>query len=457
MFTKLSFYAPILAATLAITGCTSNISNNKTLLNQDQAIQARLLFREAVDSNIAPGFVAQVYQNNQLLFSDTYGLSSIERNTELRHDDLFRIYSMTKPVTIVATLILMEQGKLNLDDEVSRYIPEFNNIRVFSSGKKRESMQTVAAATPVTIRHLMTHTAGFTYGLYPFHPVMADYLYKGIPTGSGSDKAPGNGSEPVASLEEFAQRFSGTPLMFQPGTNWSYGNSIDVLGRVVEVASGKRLATFMHDEIFAPLDMSETSFMVTASQASRFTDAYSSKGGKPAPTSTIITRKQYWPEDLSLVITDSAQKSVYIKPRNMDFGGAGLVSTIDDFAKFSLMLVNDGTYKGQTILSPESVLAMRSSQLTAEALKNSPYGKSVLFGLGVGIIKDNTQLNVCMPKGSYFWGGAASTYFLVDPLNNSTIVLFTQVFGDKVGPVWGELLKLLYGEPKETENGMSCE
>jgi CubicO group peptidase (beta-lactamase class C family) len=457
MFVKLSHLAPIFIAILVATGCSSKLVKNKALLNQEQANDARQLIREAVDSKIVPGFVAQIYQDNQLVFSDTYGFSSIDRNTELHHNDLFRIYSMTKPVTVVAALILLEQGKLKLDDEVSRYIPEFNNIRVFGSGKDRLSMQTVALEHPITIRHLMTHTAGFTYGLSPLNPVMEDYLYKGIPTGSGFDKAPLNSSNPVASLEEFSQRIAEAPIMHQPGSDWTYGNSIDVLGRVVEVASGKRLATYMQDEIFYPLGMTDTSFIVTQSQSNRFTDLFVSKGNKPAPQGTILTRQQYWPKNVSLVTIDSGQKSVYSKQRNMDFGGAGLVSTIDDYAKFSLMLLNNGSYKGQTVISPESVASMRANHLTPEALKNSEYGENgILFGLGVGIIEDNSQLSVCMPKGGYFWGGAASTYFFVDPINNSTIMLFTQVFGDHVRPVWGELLKLVYGEPKQSETSMGC-
>lgn len=457
MLVKLSFLATLLMAILVTTSCSTKLTKNKVLMNQDQANDARQLIREAVDSKIVPGFVAQIYQDNQLVFSDTYGFSSLDRNIALHHNDLFRIYSMTKPVTVVAALILLEQGKLKLDDEVSRYIPEFSNIRVFSSGKDRLSMRTVPLESPITIRHLMTHTAGFTYGLYPGNAVMEEYLYKGIPTGSGSDKAPLNGENPVASLKEFSQRIAEAPIMHQPGSDWTYGNSIDVLGRVVEVASGKRLATYMQEEIFYPLDMTDTSFIVSVNQSNRFTDAFVSKGGKPAPQGTIITRQQYWPENVSLVTVDSGQKSIYSKQRDMDFGGAGLVSTIDDYAKFSLMLLNNGSYKGQTVISPESVAAIRANHLTPEAIKNSAYGENgILFGLGVGIIEDNSQLSVCMPKGGYFWGGAASTYFFVDPLNHSTIMLFTQVFGDQVRPVWGELLKLVYGEPEHTETGMSC-
>jgi CubicO group peptidase (beta-lactamase class C family) len=457
MLNKKYLLSSLFISGLLLSACSTQQSGHKQLLTDRQAKQIRQLVKEAVDSHIAPGFVTQMYQNNQLVFSDTYGFRSIEQNTALQSDDLFRIYSMTKPVTAVAALILIEQGKLTLKDEVSRYIPEFANIRVFSSGKDRQSMETVSLQRPITVEDLMTHTAGFTYGLYPGNAVMEDYLYKGIPTGSGADKPPLDGSKAVASLEEFSQRIAQVPLMHQPGSNWTYGNSIDVLGRVVEVASGMRLATFMQEEIFKPLGMTETSFKITEAQKERFTDAYLSKGQKPVPEGIFLTREQYWPVNTTLVTADSGQKSIYSTERGIDFGGAGLVSTIGDYAKFSLMLVNGGSFNGHTILSPASIASMSSNHLSPQAMAASNYGENgMTFGLTVASIDDNSKLPVCVPNGGYFWGGAASTFFFIDPVNNVTVLMFTQVFGNQVRPVWGELLKDVYGEPQQGAIEASC-
>lgn len=440
---------------LLISSCNHRVLNNEPLALSEQRDEIRSLIRETADSGLAPGFITHIYKSNRLVFSDTYGFSSVNKGSLLKQDSLFRIYSMSKPVTTVAALILVERGLLSIDDEVSRYIPEFSDVKVFHGGDHRETMQTAALERPILVKDLMTHSAGFTYGLYPGNAVMEDYLYRGIPTGSGGDQLPLDGSEPVADLQEFAQRIAQVPLMHQPGDNWTYGNSTDVLGRVVEVASGERLAQFMHKEIFVPLGMKDTTFKVAAEDSDRLTDAYFARGQQEVPKGLFLTREDYWPDGSSLSIADHGKASVFASNRGIDFGGAGLVSTIQDYAAFSLMLLNDGRYEGGELLTPASVAMLQKNQLSDEAMQNSEYGENgLVFGFSVAIIDDNSKLPICLPKGSYFWGGAASTFFLIDPSNDIAILMFTQVFGNQLRPVWGELLKMMYG--RGSNKGEPC-
>jgi CubicO group peptidase (beta-lactamase class C family) len=362
----------------------------------------------------------------------------------MRAENLFRLYSMTKPVTTAAALQLIEKGRLKLDDPVSKYVPGFAATPVFVSGDKPETLKVEAAQRPLTVRDLMRHTAGMTYKAEG--PTLVHRLYglRGIDMGSGADIAPLDGSARVASSGELAARIATIPLLHQPGTKFSYGNATDVLGHVVEVASGQRLSSYLTANIFRPLGMADTGFIVRQPDVPRFTAAYAATSLVPgtAPLFARVDPAKVTPAKLNLI--DDPTRSPYLLQRPIDYGGAGLVGTAADYLRFTQALRQGGSLGKARILTRDSTAGMLANQLPNNARTPELAASGLGFAFGLAVRESAGTMPVAFPKCGAFWAGAASTYFWVDPVNEVSGVLMTQVFGGDVKSVWLSVLDALY-------------
>lgn len=380
------------------------------------------LARMAIDKKAVAGCTIQIGDARGLIHAETHGMADLEAGVALRPDHLHRVYSMTKPVTSVAALILHEAGALDLNAPVARYIPAFAGVQVLDGGTL------TAPGRPVTVRDLMRHTAGLIYRGGEPKAVGALYEARGISNGSGEPHPPTDGSPAPATLEAMIDRLAGIPLVAQPGTRFTYGNATDVLGRVVEVASGKRLSAFMDQAVFKPLDMKDSAFHAVDPQ--RLTAAYLGLAA-PREQNAILDRVDVAtirPGALRLI--DPPAASPFARPRPIDFGGAGLVCTAGDYLTFARMLGGRGTVDGRRILSRASVDLMATNALPEEALANPGLRQAgVGFGLGASMFVDPAKVPDGVPKGCFFWGGAASTFQWSDPENGVGGVIMGQVFG----------------------------
>lgn len=352
------------------------------------------------------------------------GYADTENHRKIARDTIFRIYSMSKPVTGVAALILMERGQLSLEDPIEKWIPAFSKgLQVYVSGES-DSLVTEPANRSVTIKDLMCHTSGFTYAIFGTHPcdkILLEHLKHDFASWFRN-----------TSLEQLCEALANTPLSFQPGTSWHYGFSTDVLGYVVERVSGMSLRDFFQREIFGPLGMCDTDFYVPAEKIERLATCYDLKGPNHGfSASTSIERDRS------------------VTPA-MHSGGGGLVSTIDDYMLFSRMLLNGGTLNGNRLLQPETVLSMHSNHLPSGkdvsemSFVNGfseTFGPGVGFGLTVSSVTDPETGKGCglSGVGEYGWGGAASTWFQIDPLHNIAVVYMTQAIPSSLLPMRSHL------------------
>jgi CubicO group peptidase (beta-lactamase class C family) len=358
--------------------------------------KAAAAVQQMVDKKEYAGAVTMVLRNGKVVHLKAVGMTDLDKARPMKTDTIFRIYSMTKPVTSVAAMMLCEEGKLQLDDPVAKYIPEFKILRVYMGPKD----ETVEAKRPMTIRDLLRHTSGLTYGYFGSSPV--DKLYRD-----------NNVLDRSRTLQEFVSSLATLPLQYQPGTRFHYSVSTDVLGRVVEVASGKSLDVFFAERIFQPLDMQDTSFFVPPSKVGRFATNYTpaDKGG--------------------LKVREAAETSPYLKAPRFFSGGGGLVSTARDYSRFCQMMLNGGELQGKRLLKPETVQMMTQNQLPPEALPmNMPTAgpiKGLGFGLGFAIWMAPNPLDPRTALGEYWWGGAASTGFAVSPHNQTVVIALTQL------------------------------
>ncbi|CAM9425599.1 unnamed protein product, partial [Ectocarpus fasciculatus] len=364
------------------------------------------------------------------------GMADAERKIPLERDTIFRIYSMTKPITCVAALMLVDRGLLSLDDPIEKWIPEFRaGMRVFVSGDE-SNCETAALESSVTVHQLMTHTSGFSYGFLGAHPcdkILCGHLAKDIPSWFRN-----------TSLSELCAALAKTPLSFQPGTKWHYGFSTDVLGHVVEKVSGKTLPEFFQSEIFDPLNMCDTGFFVPKEKLHRLAQCYDLKGsnnGYAASTSEERDR--------------SAMPTFHS-------GGGGLVSTIDDYMKFALCLLNQGTANGVCIISAETLRLMNLNHLPGgvdmeDMAFTSGFSEVVGggqgFGLGVSVCTNpaTAKGSSLSGVGEFGWGGLASTAFTVDPTKNLAIVFMTQAVPSSVLPVRAHLKWLAHWVVEESK------
>ncbi len=384
-------------------------------------------FSRYVDDGRLPGWLVTVSRHGKLAYVSAYGQRDVEAGLPVETDTIWRIYSMTKPVTSVAAMLLYEEGAFELTDPVSAFIPSFAGPAVFTGGSDIRQV-TVPATEPVRIWHLLTHTSGLTYGFHRSHAVDALYRGHGFEWGTPRD----------ADLAACCDIWAGLPLLFQPGGEWNYSVSTDVLGRVVEVASGCGLDEFFASRIFGPLGMTQTGFSLPEADRGRLAALYTVGSGRKA------TRM----EALGAV---SAERPVFLG------GGGGLVSTAADYHRFTSMLLGTagspaGQLDGVTLLSPRTVAYMTRNHLPGNAdleafgrplFAEAPF-RGVGFGLGFAVVIDPVPGRTLSSEGEFSWGGAASTAFFVDPGTGLAVSFFTQLLPSSAHPIRPQLRQLVY-------------
>jgi CubicO group peptidase (beta-lactamase class C family) len=369
------------------------------------------------------GMTTLVARHGKVVSFKTYGKKSLNAGTPMTEDTIFRIYSMTKPITGVAMMILFEEGKWRLDDPVTRYIPEFKNLQVMT-GVDEEGNGTpvlVPMKRPPTMREIMSHTAGFGYGLQDKHPV--DKIFR-------EKRALGAGT-----LQDMINATATIPLVYQPGESWRYSISVDIQGYLVEKLSGKPLAQFMDERIFKPLKMTDTAFYVPADKKARFSAVYA------------LNRETRKIEEADIIFGNPLP--TYLIPPTAPSGGGGLVGTTMDYARFAQMIANKGALDGVRILSPASVELMGTNMIPRNVLVNSNgtsglrFNESVGFGLDFMVVNDPRRAGTLEGQGSMSWGGAAGTWFWVDPTNDVVFVGMIQRLGGTGGDDLGQMSRTL--------------
>ncbi|MFI7073456.1 serine hydrolase domain-containing protein [Micromonospora sediminicola] len=380
-------------------------------------------FARYVDDGRLAGWQIVVTRRGEIAHSATYGLRDREAGTPVEADTLWRIYSMTKPITSVAAMMLWEEGRFELNDPVSRWLPEFADVRVYDKGSVLKPY-TVPATEPIRIWHLLTHTAGLTYGFAQVSVV--DGLYRA----AGFDLGVPAGADLAAASAGLAR----LPLLFQPGTSWNYGVSTDVLGRLVEVVSGQSLEAFFAERILRPLGMTDTRWWVDAADAKRLAALYT-----PHPATSQAVR------------ADGVGRAALAEP-SWHSGGGGLVSTAADYHRFTQFLLRGGELDGVRLLGPRTLRFMTRNHLPGnrDLASFSPEGfaetvvDGIGFGLGFAVVLDPVPSRVPSSVGEFYWGGLASTAFWVDPVEEVTALLFTQLMPSSTYPLRGQLRQLVY-------------
>jgi len=402
--------APAKAASAAALAPAANPESvgfdSARLKNLDDAMA-----KVVADGRVA-GMTTLLARHGKVVEFKTYGKASLETGQPMTKDAIFRIYSMTKPITGVAMMILFEEGKWRLDDPVTRYVPEFKNLKVMVKADKDGKITEVEdMKRPPTMREIMSHTAGFGYGLGDEHPVDKLYREKQVLGANG--------------LKEMIDRTATVPLMYQPGTNWSYSSAVDIQGYIVEKLSGQKFSDFLEQRVFKPLKMTDTAFSTGAAKAGRLATVYvfDKEKGK------IVEAKELF----------SGGMPDYTKPPAMESGGGGLVSTTMDYARFSQMILNKGELDGVRLLSPASVELMGTNVIPKNVLLNTNgsvglrFNEAVGFGLDFMVVKDARAAGTLQGDGTMSWGGAAGTWFWVDPANDLIFVGMIQRMGGTGG------------------------
>lgn len=383
-----------------------------------------------VEDRKYPGSSILIARGGDEVYFNDSGARNVEQGLPFTRDTLVRIYSMTKPVTSVALMMLAEKGLFHLDAPVSDFIPSFKDMQALVPGAERID-QTEPCASP-TLHQLITHTSGLSY---PFNPgVLAkamdeqDLLFK-----------PNHGP-----LEAMADRVAALPLAFRPGTRWEYSVGIDIIGRVVEVVAGQTLAEFFDKEILGPLGMTETGFSVPAGAGDRFASLYTPLAGDAMALNSAETGGE------SLRLTDSAGTSPF-EAATMYSGGGGLVGTIDDYMKFAEMLRRGGACDGGRLLSPATLDFMMRNHLPGDIASMGPQSfaeqpmEGMGFGLGGSVVLDPGRTRTPGNIGDFSWGGMASTFFWIDRVLDMSVVFFTQLAPSSSYPSRSELKALVHG------------
>jgi CubicO group peptidase (beta-lactamase class C family) len=377
-----------------------------------------VMTRRYVEGGYLPGMLIHIYRKGQLVHTAMSGQIDIERQKPMREDAIFRIYSMSKPITAVALMMLVEEGKIGLDDVVHTYIPEWKNLGVYASGMPSlladapPSFITTHPLRPMKVVDLATHTSGLTYGFMMRTAVDAAYRQLKM-----TDRQTPGG------LSEMVEQLAKLPLDFSPGTAWNYSVSIDVLGYLVEKLSGMSFGEFLRKRLFEPLGMNDTAFWVPEDKVERFASCYQPESG-----------------GRGLKLQDDARESTYATAPKLESGGGGLVSTAQDYLRFCRMMLNGGTLDGVQILSPKTVALFSLNYLpegkeVADMALPGMFSESgyagVGFSLGCGVNVDVAKTRLPGSVGEYFWGGAAATAFWIDPKEALTVVFMTQVIGSE--------------------------
>jgi CubicO group peptidase (beta-lactamase class C family) len=388
-------------------------------------IDRHLLERYIEPGKIA-GAVTLVARRGQVAHFSALGLRDRERKHPMTEDTVFRIYSMTKPLVSVAMMMLVEEGRCALSDPVHRYIPAWADLRVFRYGAW-PTFVTDPTQRPMTIRDLLTHTSGLTYGFMLRDAVDAAYRQIGV-----SGAAPGDARP--ATLQEMVDKLARLPLIFSPGTRWNYSVATDIVGYLVEVISGQRLDAFLHARILEPLGMRDTGFQVAAAAGERFAANYRREA------------------DGTLTVADDPVTSEYRKAPTFLSGGGGLVSTAEDYRRFCQMMLNGGRYNGARLIGRKTIELMTQNHLPEgsdlAALATGTFSEStydgVGFGLGFAVVVDVAKRGLHGSLGEYYWGGAASTAFWIDPAEDLLVVFLAQLMPSSTYDFRGQLRSLVY-------------
>ncbi len=379
--------------------------------------------RRYVDGGKLPCSVVQIADASGVVYQDAYGWADVEEQRPIAHDSVFRIYSMTKPITSIVLMQLFEEGRLLLDDAVEKHLPDMANPTVMTGGTADEP-ETRPASRSIMLRDLLSHTSGLTYGFMQQNALDERYRRQGL----------GDFTTPDYSLQEGIRRIGQEPLLFDPGTSWNYSMSTDVCGAVIEAVTGQTLAQAMSERVLEPLGMTDTGFSVPEQAADRFTSLYAC-----LPTG-----------DLTRI--DKFAASSYLRPPAFLSGGGGLVGTIDDYQKFCSMLRAGGMGNGQRIIGRHTLEYMASNHLPGGKLLND-LGQSLFsevsmqgqgFGLGFSTVEAPSAMSCLSARGEFAWGGAASTVFWVDPLHEITAIFMTQLLPSSTYPLRPALRNAVY-------------
>ena len=407
------------------------VSTDPAEVGVDAARLGRLDRRLArwVDDGQLPGFLVTVARHGRLVHVGRYGSRNVEAGLPVEDDTRWRIFSMTKPVTSVAAMMLYEEGAFELNNPIAKWLPEFAEPRVYVAGSDLKPV-TVPAVEPIRVWHLLSHMSGLTYGFHRAHPV--DGMYRA----AGHEWS----TPPGADSAEVCRQWASMPLLFQPGTEWNYGVSTDVLGRLVEVISGRPLDEFFEERIFHPLGMADTSFgLREQDDVESLARLYVATPGQPGGPSSGMT------------FAESFDAAAHTKPTFLS-GGGGLVSTAGDYLRFIELLRRGGSYDGGRLLGSRTLAHMRRNHLPGnadlESFGRPLYAETPLrgvgFGLGFSMVLDPTRYGVVTSPGDYSWGGAASTAFYVDPVEDLTVSFYTQLLPSSTLPIRGYLRSLVH-------------
>ena len=379
--------------------------------------------QQYVDSGKLAGALTLIARRGQVAYFEPFGHLEIERRRPLTRDAVFRIYSMTKPITSVGLMMLYEQGRFQLDDPVHRFIPSWRDLRVYVSGNY-PVFKTAPVDRPMTIRDLLSHTSGLTYGFMERTNLDAAYRKLGV-----SDM-----TKPDHTLQKMVAMLAELPLEFSPGTRWNYSVSTDVVGHLIELISGQRLDAYLREHVFEPLGMRDTGFVIEERQLPRFAANYERQA------------------DGRLKLIDDPERSQY---RQCTFfsGGGGLVSTAGDYYRFTAMLRNRGELDGMRLLGRKTIELMTMNHLPggqdltelaqAGMFTETAYA-GVGFGLGFSVMQSPARAHILGTAGEFAWGGAASTAFWIDPAEDLIVIFMTQLMPSSSYPLRRELRVLTY-------------
>lgn len=381
-------------------------------LSSNRLAHIRTVMSQHVANKKMPGAIGLIARHGKVAYQETWGMADMEAGTPMQMDTIHRIYSMTKPITGVALMMLYEEGKFLLNDPIAKFMPEFAKMTVGVEEKDPQTGQMVFKTVPakrlITVRDLLRHTAGFTYGVFGETPVDQAYRKVGILS--------------EANLATFVSDLAKLPLQYEPGTRWHYSVSVDVQGRLIEVLSGKPFDQFLQERIFTPLGMVDTGFYVPASKRNRFAKLYTpTKAGGIEPIAICTTR-----DDCLAKFPNAAPALSEVQ--GMLSGGGGLVSTTYDYLRFCQMLLNKGTYEGNRLLSRKTVELMSSDNLGAIPGMSPGNG----FGLGFAVSKAPGEAGMMGSPGEFNWSGAAGTKFWIDPKEEMIGIFMIQILPNSV-------------------------
>ncbi len=403
----------------------SGATPNPTTLGFSEERLARIpaFFQSYLDKKKLAGFSTLVARRGEIAQFTSGGVQSIDApNQPTNADTIFRIYSMSKPITSVALMMLFEQGLFRLDSPIEKFLPEFANMQVWAGGSNMKAAVRPAARS-ITIHNLLTHCSGLTYGFQHSHPI--DRLYRHRKIG-----------ENALTLDEMSKATAALPLMFEPGEKWNYSVATDICGRLIEVISGLSLDDYLQKHIFTPLQMKDTAFDAPASKHHRMAANYN----KHPATGELN------------MIDPAGPRSPFGNPAHYLSGGGGLLSTMGDYFRFTQMMLNGGELDGARLLSPSTVKLMTDNHLPNRAtltdLSVSTFSENRYngtgFGLGFSVTTDSAALQMPVSVGSYSWGGAASTFFWVDPAEELIGIFMTQFMPSDYYPLRDQLQQLTY-------------